>query len=74
MKESSMSEEQLVAAIEGYVQSYILVEYGIEGLTAARDAYNDMELVKENITFTGFLLQTEEELQELVVEEFVVHA
>lgn len=74
MKESSMSEEQLVAAIEGYVQSYILVEYGIEGLAAARDAYNDMELVKENITFTGFLLQTEEELQELVVDEFVVHA
>jgi len=69
-----MTEEQLTAAIEGYVESYILVEYGKEGLRAAKDAYDDMELSKDNVTFTGFLLQTEEELQELVVEEFVTSA
>ena len=71
---SPMTEEQLTAAIEDYVTSYVLVEYGRDGLEAARDAYNDMELAKENITFIGFLLQTEEELQELVVNEFVTHA
>ena len=70
----TMTEEQLQEAIEGYVESYILVEYGREGLRAAKDAYEDMELSKENVTFTGFLLQTEEELQELVVAEFVTHA
>ena len=71
---SPMTEEQLTAAVEDYVTSFVLVEYGRDGLEAARDAYNDMELAKENITFIGFLLQTEEELQELVVNEFVVHA
>ncbi len=70
---SPMTEEQLTAAIENYVTSFVLVEYGRDGLEAARDAYNDMELAKENITFIGFLLQTEEELQELVVNEFVTH-
>jgi len=69
-----MSEEQLTVAIEGYVESYILVEYGKEGLAAARGAYGDMELAREGITFTGFLLQTEEDLQELVFNEFVTHA
>ncbi len=70
---SPMTEEQLTAAIENYVTSFVLVEYGRDGLESARDAYNDMELAKENITFIGFLLQTEEELQELVVNEFVTH-
>jgi len=69
-----MSEEQLTAAIEGYVESYVLVEYGKEGLVAAREAYEDMGLLEEGVTFTGFLLQTEEELQDLVFTEFVTHA
>ncbi len=70
---SPMTEEQLTAAIENYVTSFVLVEYGRDGLESARDAYDEMELAKENITFIGFLLQTEEELQELVVNEFVTH-
>ena len=69
-----MSEEELAAAIESYVESYLLVEYGTQGMSAAKDAYNDMNLEKEGITFTGFVLQTEEELAEYVVEEFISRA
>lgn len=69
-----MSEEELSAAIESYVESYLLVEYGAQGMNAAKDAYNDMNLEKEGITFTAFVLQTEEELAEYVVEEFISRA
>ena len=69
-----MTEEELSTAIEGYVESYLLVEYGKDGLKSAKQAYLDMGLEKEGITFTGFILQSEEELAELVVEEFISHA
>ena len=73
-KGESMSEEELASAIESYVESYLLVEYGIQGVEAARDAYEDMGLEKEGITFTGFVLQTEDYLAEAVVEEFIGRA
>lgn len=69
-----MTEEQLAEAIEAYVESYLLVEYGIDGLRAARDAYEDMELESEGVTFVGFILQTEEDLADQVLSEFVIHA
>ena len=69
-----MTEEQLVEAIESYVESYLLVEYGIDGMRAARDAYKDMELESEGVTFVGFILQTEEDLADQVLTEFVTHA
>jgi hypothetical protein len=73
-KKRSMTEEELSTAIEGYVESYLLVEYGKDGLKSAKQAYLDMGLEKEGVTFTGFILQSEEELAELVVEEFISHA
>ena len=72
--EKPMTEELLVEAIESYVESYLLVEYGIDGMRAARDAYKDMELESEGVTFVGFILQTEEDLAEQVLTEFVTHA
>jgi hypothetical protein len=69
-----MTEEELTGAIEAYVESYLLVEYGRDGLRAAKDAYRDMELEGEGVTFIGFILQTEEELAEQVLAEFVTHA
>ena len=69
-----MSEEELSQAIESYVESFLLVEYGISGLKAAKDAFKSMELEKEGMTFVGFVLQTEEDLAELVVEEFIQRA
>jgi hypothetical protein len=69
-----MTDDELVEAIESYVESFLLVEYGIDGLRAARDAYNDMELESEGVTFVGFILQTEEELAEQILSEFVSHA
>jgi len=69
-----MTEEQLAEAIESYVESYLLVEYGIDGMRAARDAYKDMELESEGVTFVGFILQTEEDLADQVLTEFVTHA
>lgn len=67
-------DEELAKEIESYIESYVMVEYGIDGLLSARDAYDDMELEKEGITFAGFMLQTEEELAELVLNEFLTHA
>lgn len=72
--EKPMTEEQLAEAIESYVESYLLVEYGIDGMRAARDAYKDMELESEGVTFVGFILQTEEDLADQVLTEFVTHA
>lgn len=74
MSEKLMSEEELSSAIESYIESYIAVEYGLDGLRSARDAYNDMELALEGVTFAGFMLQSEEELAELVLSEFITHA
>ena len=73
-REGSMTEEQLVEAIESYVESYLLVEYGKDGLRSAKDAYKDMELEDEGVTFVGFILQAEEGLAELVLAEFITHA
>ena len=69
-----MTEDELVVAIESYVESYLSVEYGIDGLRAAKDAYRDMELESEGVTFVGFILQTEEELAEQILTEFVSYA
>ena len=69
-----MTDDELVVAIESYVESYLLVEYGIDGLRAAKDAYKDMELESEGVTFVGFILQTEEELADQILTEFVSHA
>jgi len=69
-----MSEEELSSAVESYIESFIMVEYGIDGLRSARDAYADMELEAEGITFAGFMLQSEEGLAELVLAEFITHA
>ena len=69
-----MTDDELVEAIESYVESFLRVEYGIDGLRAAKDAYRDMELEEEGVTFVGFILQTEEELAEQILSEFVSHA
>jgi hypothetical protein len=69
-----MSEEELSAAIESYIESFVLVEYGIAGLRSAKDAYKDMDLESEGVTFAGFMLQSEEELAEFVLAEFITHA
>lgn len=69
-----MSEDELALAIESYVESFLLVEYGISGLQAAKDAFRDMGLEEEGMTFTGFILQSEDDLAELVVEEFISRA
>jgi hypothetical protein len=74
MNEKSMSEDELSTAIESYIESFIMVEYGLDGLRSAKDAYADMELEAEGITFMGFILQSEEELAELVLSEFITHA
>lgn len=66
-----MNEEELSQAIESYVESFMLVEYGVSGLQAARDAHRDMGLEEDGVTFAGFILQTEEDIAELVVEEFI---
>lgn len=68
-----MTEEELPQFIESYVESYLLVEYGKDGLRSARDAYKDMELEEEGVTFVGFVLQAEEGLAEQVLSEFITH-
>jgi hypothetical protein len=72
MSKTPLTEDQLNGKIEQFVLSYLQVEYGMDGLAAARDAYRDMELEGEGVSFIGFILQNEEGLAENVVEVFCV--
>jgi hypothetical protein len=72
MSKTPLTEDQLNGKIEQFVLSYLQVEYGMDGLAAARDAYQDMELESEGVSFIGFILQNEEGLAESVVEVFCV--
>ena len=72
MSKTPLTEDQLNGKIEQFVLSYLQVEYGMDGLAAARDAYQDMELESEDVSFIGFILQNEEGLAENVVEVFCV--
>lgn len=72
MSKISLTEEELQERVEQFVLSYLQVEYGMDGLAAARDAYKDMGLEDEGITFIAFILQSEDELADAVVEAFCV--
>lgn len=69
-----MSEEELQSNIEYYVESFLSVEYGKSGLQAAKDAYADMGLEEDGVSFIAFILEQEEDLAQLVIDEFITHA